>query len=45
MNCVGIVTKLNDVNDALKTMYRHRGETKRLNKAEQLGLPTTPSAG
>jgi hypothetical protein len=39
MNCVGIVTKLNDINDALKTMYRHRGENKRLNNAERLGLP------
>lgn len=36
MNCV---TKINDVNDALKIMYRHRGETKRLRNAEQLGTP------
>jgi hypothetical protein len=39
MNCVGIVTKLNDINDALKGMYGKRGETKRLDNAEQLGLP------
>ena len=37
MNCVGIVKKLNDIDEALKAMYRHRGETKRLNNAEKLG--------
>ena len=45
MNCIGIVTKLNDINDALKAMYRHRGETKRLNNAERQGLPHYASRG